>query len=198
VSSLATASPAQAGGRAIVFIGQCAADNELRALSLSSRRGDSEFTSNFRQRECEAGCKWAAAEDLRSLRITGMSSSPGHPGRSYRAAEKERIQNGSPNFDGTMRLSYAALQPGAHPVSGLHYLRSHWLANSYFVLGDIMDACEMAWNGSPHTGLVRSLCAAAWAPVCPLYRWCLYRPWPEIEAHSCNRNFRRSVLETGR
>jgi len=47
-----------------------------------------------------------------------------------------------------------------------HYLRSHGLANSVFrSLADIMDACETAWNrfaGDP--GLVRSLCAVAWAP----------------------------------
>jgi hypothetical protein len=48
-----------------------------------------------------------------------------------------------------------------------HYLRSHWLANSVFrSLADIMDACEMAWNRfATNTGLVRSLCAVAWAPT---------------------------------
>jgi hypothetical protein len=48
-----------------------------------------------------------------------------------------------------------------------HYLRSHWLANSVFrSLADIMDACEMAWNRfATNTGLVRSLCAVAWAPA---------------------------------
>jgi hypothetical protein len=31
-------------------------------------------------------------------------------------------------------------------------------------LADIMDACEMAWNRfATNTGLVRSLCAVAWA-----------------------------------
>ena len=49
------------------------------------------------------------------------------------------------------------------------YLRSHWLANSVFrSLADIMDACEMAWNWfATNTGLVRSLCAVAWAPASP-------------------------------
>jgi len=45
----------------------------------------------------------------------------------------------------------------------------HRLANSVFTsLTDIMDACEMAWNqfASNH-GLIRSLCAVAWAPASP-------------------------------
>jgi hypothetical protein len=44
---------------------------------------------------------------------------------------------------------------------------SHWLANSVFrSLADIMDACEVAWNRfATNTGLVRSLCAVAWAPA---------------------------------
>ncbi len=42
-----------------------------------------------------------------------------------------------------------------------------WLANSVFrSLAEIMDACEMAWNRfATNTGLVRSLCAVAWAPA---------------------------------
>ena len=50
-----------------------------------------------------------------------------------------------------------------------HYLPSHWLANSVFIsLADIMDACEMAWNRfATNHGLVRSLCAVAWAPASP-------------------------------
>jgi hypothetical protein len=45
-------------------------------------------------------------------------------------------------------------------------LRNHGLANSVFAsLADIMDACEMAWNRfATNHGLVRSLCAVAWAP----------------------------------
>jgi hypothetical protein len=48
-------------------------------------------------------------------------------------------------------------------------VRNHWLANSVFAsLADIMDACEMAWNRfATNHGLVRSLCAVAWAPASP-------------------------------
>ena len=58
--------------------------------------------------------------------------------------------------------------PELNPVERIwHYLRSHWLANSVFRgLADIMDACEMAWNRfATNNGLVRSLCAVAWAPA---------------------------------
>jgi hypothetical protein len=50
-----------------------------------------------------------------------------------------------------------------------HYLRSHWLANSVFSsVADVMDACEMAWNRFANNhGLVRSLCAVAWASASP-------------------------------
>jgi hypothetical protein len=50
-----------------------------------------------------------------------------------------------------------------------HYLRSHWLANSVFPSpADIMDASETAWNRFANNhGLVRSLCAVAWAPASP-------------------------------
>jgi len=60
--------------------------------------------------------------------------------------------------------------PELNPVERVwHYLRSHWLANSVFLsLADIMDACERAWNrfATDH-GLIRSLCAVAWAPASP-------------------------------
>lgn len=60
--------------------------------------------------------------------------------------------------------------PELNPVERIwHYLRSHWLANSVFPsLADIMDACETAWNrfAADH-GLIRSLCAVAWAPALP-------------------------------
>src|ERR1700680_1832391 len=62
------------------------------------------------------------------------------------------------------------LDGASWPVERIwHYLRSHWLANSVFrSLADIMDACEMAWNRfATNTGLVRSLCAVAWAPASP-------------------------------
>jgi DDE superfamily endonuclease len=57
--------------------------------------------------------------------------------------------------------------PELNPVERIwHYLRSHWLANSVFgALADIMDACEAAWNRfATNPGLIRSLCAVAWAP----------------------------------
>jgi transposase len=60
--------------------------------------------------------------------------------------------------------------PELNPVERIwHYLRSHWLANSVFPgPADIMDACEMAWNRfAANHGLVRSLCAVAWAPASP-------------------------------
>ena len=70
--------------------------------------------------------------------------------------------------DNISLLALLALQPRSSirsSASGI-ILRSHWLANSVFrSLADIMDACETAWNrfaGDP--GLVRSLCAVAWAP----------------------------------
>ena len=65
-------------------------------------------------------------------------------------------------------LELPAYSPELNPVERIwHYLRSHWLANSVFrSLADIMDACEMAWNRfATNTGLVRSLCAVAWAPA---------------------------------
>ena len=58
--------------------------------------------------------------------------------------------------------------PELNPVERIwHYLRSHWLANSVFrSLADIMDACETAWNRfAADPGLIRSLCAVAWAPA---------------------------------
>ena len=65
-------------------------------------------------------------------------------------------------------LALPPYSPELNPVERVwHYLRSHWLANSVFrTLADIMDACEMAWNRfATNTGLVRSLCAVAWAPA---------------------------------
>ena len=60
--------------------------------------------------------------------------------------------------------------PQLNPVERVwHYLRSHLAANSVFPsLADLMDACEMAWNrfATDH-GLIRSLCAVAWAPASP-------------------------------
>jgi hypothetical protein len=65
-------------------------------------------------------------------------------------------------------LELPPYSPELNPVERIwHYLRSHWLANSVFHnLADIMDACEMAWNrfATDH-GLIRSLCAVAWAPA---------------------------------
>ena len=65
-------------------------------------------------------------------------------------------------------LELPPYSPELNPVERIwHYLRSHWLANSVFPsLMDIMDACETAWNGFANNhGLVRSLCAVAWAPA---------------------------------
>jgi hypothetical protein len=60
-------------------------------------------------------------------------------------------------------------------------LRSHWLANTVFIsLADVMDACEMAWNRfATNHGLIRSLCAVAWAPASPALSLT-----PAMEAHS--------------
>ena len=65
-------------------------------------------------------------------------------------------------------LELPPYSPELNPVERIwHYLRSHWLANSVFIsLADIMDACEMAWNRfAVNRGLIRSLCAVAWAPA---------------------------------
>jgi hypothetical protein len=36
----------------------------------------------------------------------------------------------------------------------------------FISLADVMDACEMAWNRfTTNHGLIRSLCAFAWAPA---------------------------------
>jgi len=65
-------------------------------------------------------------------------------------------------------LALPPYSPELNPVERVwHYLRSHWLANSIFPsLVDIMDACETAWNrfAADHA-LIRSLCAAGWAPA---------------------------------
>ena len=67
-------------------------------------------------------------------------------------------------------LELPPYSPELNPVERIwHYLRSHWLANSVFIsLADVMDACEMAWNRfATNHGLIRSLCAVAWAPASP-------------------------------
>ena len=67
-------------------------------------------------------------------------------------------------------LELPPYSPELNPVERIwHYLRSHWLANSVFIgLADIMDACEVAWNRfAANHGLIRSLCAVAWAPASP-------------------------------
>jgi hypothetical protein len=67
-------------------------------------------------------------------------------------------------------LELPPYSPELNPVERIwHYLRSHWLANSVFsCLADIMDACEIAWNRfATNHGLIRSLCAVAWAPASP-------------------------------
>jgi len=67
-------------------------------------------------------------------------------------------------------LELPPYSPELNPVERVwHDLRSHWLANSVFrSLGDIMDACETAWNrfAADHA-LIRSLCAVGWAPALP-------------------------------
>src|SRR2546423_11307269 len=72
--------------------------------------------------------------------------------------------------DNITLLELPPYSPELNPVERIwHYLRSHWLANSVFSsLADIMDACEMAWNRFANNhGLVRSLCAVAWAAASP-------------------------------
>src|SRR5258706_3250726 len=67
-------------------------------------------------------------------------------------------------------LELPPYSPELNPVERVwHYLPSHWLANSVFPsLGDIMDACETAWNRfAAADALIRSLCAIAWAPALP-------------------------------
>jgi hypothetical protein len=67
-------------------------------------------------------------------------------------------------------LELPPYSPELNPVERIwHYLRSHWLANTVFIsLADVMDACEMAWNRfATNHGLIRSLCAVAWAPAAP-------------------------------
>ena len=69
--------------------------------------------------------------------------------------------------DNITLLALPPYSPELNPVERIwHYLRSHWLANSVFrSLADIMDACERAWNCfAADPGLIRSLCAVAWAP----------------------------------
>jgi hypothetical protein len=67
-------------------------------------------------------------------------------------------------------LALPPYSPELNPVERIwHYLRSHWLANSIFRdLEHIMDACETAWQRfvADH-GLIRALCAVAWAPASP-------------------------------
>jgi len=67
-------------------------------------------------------------------------------------------------------LELPPYSPELNPVERIwHYLRRHWLASSAFLsLADIMDACEMACNRfATNHGLIRSLCAVAWAPASP-------------------------------
>ena len=69
--------------------------------------------------------------------------------------------------DNITLLALPPYSPELNPVERIwHYLRSHWLANSVFrSLANIMDACERAWNCfAADPGLIRSLCAVAWAP----------------------------------
>ena len=77
-------------------------------------------------------------------------------------------------------LALPPYSPELNPVERIwHYLRSHWLANSVFhTLADIMDACEMACNRfATNTGLVRSLCAVAWAPASSVVSGNPYKGW---------------------
>jgi transposase len=67
-------------------------------------------------------------------------------------------------------LELPPYSPELNPVETIwHYLRRHWLANSVFInLADITDAGEIAWNRfATNHGLVRSLCAVAWAAASP-------------------------------
>jgi hypothetical protein len=86
-------------------------------------------------------------------------------------------------------LELPPYSPELNPVERIwRYLRSHWLANSVFTsLAEIMDTCEMARNRfATNRGLVRSLCAVAWAPASPAL-WVVLpiEARPSIEAHSC-------------
>src|SRR5437660_1414505 len=90
-------------------------------------------------------------------------------------------------------LALPPYSPELNPVERIwHYLRSHWLANSVFrSLADIMDACEMAWNRfATNTGLVRSLCAVAWAPASSASIACAcYRTVAQIKDHTRVQKF---------
>ena len=91
-------------------------------------------------------------------------------------------------------LELPPYSPELNPVERIwHHLRSHWLANSLFLsLADIMDACEMAWNRfATNPGLIRSLCAVAWAPASPA-RYVEPALWPQIEGTLASKYFRRS------
>jgi transposase len=72
--------------------------------------------------------------------------------------------------DNITLLELPPYSPELNPVERIwHYLRCHWLANSIFSdLKHIMGACETAWQrfAADH-GLIRSLCAVAWAPASP-------------------------------
>ena len=128
----------------------------------------------------------------RGLPIGGQSGSADHANLQYRRDEPSSLRDQQPIaadahavviLDGPVGtaagargarqyhfVGAAAVQPGAQSGrADWHYLRSHWLANSVFSsLADIMDACEMAWNRFANNhGLVRSLCAVAWASASP-------------------------------
>jgi hypothetical protein len=129
----------------------------------------------------------------RGLPVAGQSGGADHADLQYRRHEPSSQRDQQPSrlrcpCRGDPRSRWMAPEPGTpgarqHHVIGAaalqprtqsgravwHYLRSHWLANSVFCsLADIMDACEMAWNrfATDH-GLIRSLCAVAWAPASP-------------------------------
>jgi hypothetical protein len=109
----------------------------------------------------------------KDLPVAGQSGSAYHADLQYRCHEPSSQRDQQP---GRRRCAYAVVildgagwhrsqglvvpgnitllelppySPELNPVARIwHYLRSHWLANSVFrCLADIMDACEMAWNG---------------------------------------------------
>ena len=90
-----------------------------------------------------------------------------------------------------MSVYFFRSEPGAAELCRLARRESGWLANSVFIsLADVMDACEMAWNRfTTNHGLIRSLCAFAWAPASTV----LWRHL--LEAALVCRNLRRSVLD---
>jgi hypothetical protein len=90
---------------------------------------------------------------------------PGDPRRSQ-LAQKPRARGARQYY----RVAVAALQPRAQPGRADLALSAQSLARQLDISGAEahMDACETAWQRfAADRGLIRSLCAVAWAPASP-------------------------------